>query len=215
MAPLASLGMPLSVVTDTSGAWRCKVKFELWTMIGNVGKDWRGSKDIKTHQSVLLCGGMWEVQVERRLTGGKQLVGQVHVDIWTTRNKQKQRLVWCQYLQQILKMPKCWIYSLCMSRSWALFFKETICLVLVAAALNLPRLPPLCRLGLLEAAWASRWSRYWARSSASGEDRGRETESGREEMRGGEKKGQRVVMIRPWFQDVAPRLPEPRLLPPL
>lgn len=54
---------------------------------------WNGWKGVrketrqgnKTHLGVLLCGAVREV--EWRLRGTKQLVGQVHVNIWMSRNK--------------------------------------------------------------------------------------------------------------------------------
>lgn len=50
-------------------------------------------REIKTDLGVLLSGAVGEV--ERRLGGTEQLVGQVHVDVWISR-KQKEKRVWRQ-----------------------------------------------------------------------------------------------------------------------
>lgn len=58
----------------------------------------------KTHLGVLLCGAVREV--EWRLRGTKQLVGQVHVNIWMSRNKKTGESgdKMSQCLQQVLKL---------------------------------------------------------------------------------------------------------------
>lgn len=130
-------------------------------------------KDTKTHRSLLWFRGVWEVQVERRLRGAKEFVWQVHVDVWTKQHKSKSSLVSASagifWGVSGISSPRLGIHSLWTLRSWALFIKDTISFVLVAAALNLLK-PPTCFLGFLGAAWANRWSRYWARSSASGRE---------------------------------------------
>lgn len=66
-------------------------------------------KDIKTYLTFLLCRSFWEVQVERRLRRAKQLVWQVHVDIWTKKEQKQRALGEFQYLP---KEPKTLFHSL-------------------------------------------------------------------------------------------------------
>lgn len=156
-----SLMWPTPVEPGGNGRWRVKsLTLARWETT------WRRKQ---TDLGVLLCRRFWEVQVEGGLTGAEQLVRQVHVDIWTKTN-------WRQHLQEAANTFELQVHSLWMPRSWALFFRDTISLVFVARALNLPRPPLTGSLAFLGAEWANRWSRYWARSSASGGDGGGETE---------------------------------------
>lgn len=56
----------------------------------------------------MLCSGVWEVQVEGRLRRAKQLVRQVHVDIWTEKYKKNKEK---SGVSEYLKVPKIQFHS--------------------------------------------------------------------------------------------------------